>query len=63
MELRERLKRIRTALGESQEQFAKRFGVDGSKYNRWETGDRHPSRAVRFLMERVMQELQQEAMK
>jgi transcriptional regulator with XRE-family HTH domain len=34
---RETIRRVRTALGESQAQFGARFGVDQSAVARWET--------------------------
>jgi transcriptional regulator with XRE-family HTH domain len=51
------LRRVRDRLGETQVQFARRFGVDQPTYCRWEHDERRPSRATVMLMERVIQEL------
>jgi len=39
-----RVKRIRVLLGETQEQFAKRLGVNINMVTRWETGQAEPMR-------------------
>ncbi len=40
----ERVKRIRVLLGETQEQFAERLGVNINMVSRWETGQSEPIR-------------------
>lgn len=51
------LKRVRTALAESHEQFARRFGVDRSTYSGWEAGKVPREGTAPLLIERVMVEL------
>lgn len=58
MEISERLKQARTSVGETQEQFARRFPVSQPVYCRWEAGDRPPNGPSRALIERVMAELE-----
>lgn len=53
----ERLKAARTALGENQAQFAKRFPVEQPVYNRWESGKRNPGKVSQALIERVLAEV------
>ena len=62
MELRERLKAIRLALGETQAEFAARLEVPQALYNRWETGVRNPSWAAKSLIRRVLQDIERQAM-
>lgn len=55
------LKAVRARIGESQVEFAKRFGVDQSALSRWETRgvpSRGPAKAV---VERVLAEIGMEA--
>lgn len=56
-ELSTRLKRLREQFGERQAQFAERFGVDQSTYNRWETGERSPTKVGLALIKRVLAEI------
>lgn len=50
----EKLKKVRTRLGESQEKFAERFDVDQSTIHRWET-DGPPDRGpTKIAIETVM---------
>jgi DNA-binding transcriptional regulator YiaG len=55
------IRRARDRLGESQEGFAKRFGVDQTTLSRWETGESAPRGAARELVKRVLSELRSEA--
>lgn len=52
------LKRVRTALAESHEKFAERFGVDRSTYSGWEAGKVPKEGTAPLLIERVMAELE-----
>lgn len=62
MELRERLKAVRLALGETQEEFAARLEVPQGLYSRWEAGLRNPSKAARALIKRELAEIERQAM-
>ena len=57
MSIGEQLKDTRLRVGETQAQFSRRFPVDQSLYNRWETGRRNPSSAAQSLIERILAEL------
>lgn len=52
------LKRVRLALAESHEQFARRFGVDRSTYTGWEGGKIPKEGTAPLLIERIMAELE-----
>lgn len=58
MLISERLKQIRTSIGETQAQFCRRFPVDQPVYNRWETGKRTPREPARTLIEGVLKEFE-----
>lgn len=47
------ISRLRKQLGETQEQFAKRFGVRQSTVHRWETGDLKPSGPCLILLRQL----------
>lgn len=51
------LRTIREGLGESQEAFALRFGVDQSTIARWETRGVPRRGAARALIERLSEEI------
>lgn len=51
------IKRARQRLGESQAAFAKRFGVNQSTLQRWETGGVTESGTARIAIEYVLAEL------
>jgi len=50
------IKAVRERLGESQEKFAERFGVDQCTISRWET-DGLPDRGPSKLIERAIRDL------
>jgi DNA-binding transcriptional regulator YiaG len=53
------VKAIRTALGETQEAFGRRFGVDQATIHRWESLGIPEHGAARAVMERFVADLQQ----
>jgi transcriptional regulator with XRE-family HTH domain len=53
----QRLKTRRTALGLSQEQFAKRAGLDESTVSKWEREERRPLREKRENMVKFIRDL------
>lgn len=61
MLLGEALRKARERTGESQAVFAKRFDVAQPVLSRWETGRARPAAAVRILIKRILQELQEAA--
>lgn len=61
MMLNEALRKARERVGESQTEFAKRFGVAQPVLSRWETGQARPAAAVRILIKRILDELQEAA--
>ena len=62
MELREKMKAVRLALGETQIEFAARMGVPQALYSRWETGLRKPSYAARALINRIFADIERQLM-
>lgn len=55
------IKAIRKSLGESQTEFARRFGVDQATIHRWETSG-EPSRGpARIVLENLRQAVRSEA--
>lgn len=62
MELRETMRAVRLALGETQAEFAARLEVSSALYNRWETGVRNPSRAAKSLIKRVLGDIERQVM-
>jgi transcriptional regulator with XRE-family HTH domain len=58
MLLGETLRKARERIGESQAEFAKRFGVAQPVLSRWETGQARPAAAVRILIGRILEELE-----
>lgn len=48
----ERIKAWRTARGLSQEEMARRFGIDPGTLGRWERGEREPMEPFRALVKR-----------
>lgn len=57
----EAIKTARERLGESQAEFAKRFGVDQSAVSRWETHGVPARGPAEKMVERVLTDLAQEA--
>lgn len=57
MTIGEILRDARVRVGESQADFAKRFGVAQPVLSRWETGRARPAKAVRRLIEKVLHEI------
>ena len=55
------IKTARERLGESQDEFARRFGVDQSVISRWETYGLPKKGAAQALAERVLAELAEAA--
>jgi len=55
-----KIKRLRNDLGESQETFGKRFGVDQSTIQRWETKGLPTRGATRIAVSRMLLELREE---
>ncbi len=53
------LKAIRKSLGETQDTFAKRFGVNQSTLQRWEVEGLPEHGTARLAVERVVADLQQ----
>jgi DNA-binding transcriptional regulator YiaG len=53
------LKAIRDRLGESQDEFGRRFGVDQGTISRWETSGIPKRGAARSLIERVVADIPQ----
>jgi DNA-binding transcriptional regulator YiaG len=57
----EMIKAARERLGQSQAEFAKRFGVDQSAVSRWETQGLPARGPAEKMVERVLADLAQEA--
>ena len=57
-ELAIRLKAAREALGETQDAFSGRFGVDQSTLHRWETDGPSDRGSARTLIEKTLLELE-----
>lgn len=55
------IKRHRRRLGESQAEFAKRFGVNQSTVHRWETGDLPIKGIIELGVEAVLADLSVQA--
>ena len=53
------IKKARDRLGESQAQFAKRFGVNQSTIQRWEKGRAPESGMAAALIQRVLSEIKE----
>lgn len=53
----ETVKQAREALGESQEAFGRRFGVDQSTIHRWETDGLPDRGTTKMAVERVLADL------
>lgn len=58
-ELALRIKRLRTSLGLTQEQFAAKVGVTFSTVNRWENGKGTPSPLAMRRVEELQEELKE----
>lgn len=56
IETAEKIKKAREFLGESCEDFARRFGVTARTVKYWETGERHPHKAVLILLDPILRE-------
>jgi len=56
VETSEKIKKAREFLGESREEFARRFGVTARTVQYWEAGQRHPHKAVLLLLDPMLRE-------
>lgn len=56
IEAAEKISKARAFLGETREEFARRFGVTARTVLYWETGQRHPHKAVLKLLDPILRE-------
>ena len=56
MDTADKIRQARVFLGDTREEFAARFGVTARTVQYWETGQRHPHKAVLLLLDPILRE-------